>query len=386
LNKALDQVYTPAGATGKFLTNSAYIKGAPNASKLLDEVPEAARPMANAILEDLLGKKGTGYIPYQSLRTMRSMVGETLKDTHLIGSRATGYLKQFYKALTADMEVVAQRNGFGLRFKRINDFYQAGNNRITDYLEKINGKASPEDIIQWISSGSARDSRRLAALRGSLKDPEAWEIVRRQVVRRLGIPTKGKALGLDLDGTFDMVEWAKNYTTIALKSPESKKILFPGASGAEYDKIAETINHLRDLKSPLVSPQTIGGRGLAAALMYSASAGVGTGVITGNAGLGLLAGIVAPTMAMMSINGAARLMTNPKFVSWLAKSIDLSPGSLPGHIARLGTIFKDDEDLSERDADVLIDFVDMLDAQEEIRNPEGDEALRGVRDLQADGL
>jgi hypothetical protein len=153
LNKALDQVYTPAGATGKFLTNSAYIKGAPNASKLLDEVPEAARPMANAILEDLLGKKGTGYIPYQSLRTMRSMVGETLKDTHLIGSRATGYLKQFYKALTADMEVVAQRNGFGLRFKRINDFYQAGNNRITDYLEKINGKASPEDIIQWISKG-----------------------------------------------------------------------------------------------------------------------------------------------------------------------------------------------------------------------------------------
>lgn len=380
LNKALDQVYTPAPAVGKFLNTGQYIKGAPNSSRLLDEVPAEARPIAQALMADM---RQTGWVPYGALARMRSMAGEQLKDTHLIGSRATGFLKQFYKALSDDMEVVAQKNGYGQRFQRINDYYSAGINRIETYLDTVNRKASPEDIMQWATSGAVRDSGRLAAVRNSMKDPEAWEIVRRQIVRRLGIPTKAKALGLDLDETFDVVEWAKNYTSLALKSPRSKEILFPGEAGANYDKIASTINKLRDFKSPLVNPNTIGGRGLAAALMYSTAAGAGAGAFLGNVGTGIIAGVLTPVMAMMSINGAARLMTNPKFVRWLGKSIDLQPGSLPGHLARIDEAFDEDDFEDSDQLDTVADLVDMIDYMESERNPEGDETLRGIADMQA---
>jgi hypothetical protein len=50
----------------------------------------------------------------------------------------------------------------------------------------------------------------------------------------------------------------------------------------------------------------------------------------------------------------------------------------------LGEIF-DEDDFSEADADTLIDFVDMLDAQEAIRNPEPDETQRGLDDLRQVG-
>ena len=71
-----------------------------------------------------------------------------------------------------------------------------------------------------------------------------------------------------------------------------------------------------------------------------------------------IAGFLAGAMTAMTVtNGAARLMTNPKFVDWLAAATRMNMGSLPGHVARLEAIART-TDVQTQEA--IMDFVEAL--------------------------
>jgi hypothetical protein len=376
LTKALTQKFTQAANTSNFLQQINPIRGAPNATVVRDSVDPQ---IANAIIGDL---NRTGWVPYEALAAFRTDVGYKLNDAHLIGSKEMGWYKRLYEALTKDMQNVAEANNMGLRFSRLNDYYKAGTNRVQDFLDVINRKASPEQVLEWASSGSARDSSRLAVIRGSLRDPEKWEFVRKQIIRRMGTPTKARGISLDMDEAFDIVEWSKNYTQMSLKSPRGRNILFPGRSGDEFDKIADAVNRLRELKSPLVSPEMVGGRGLAASMLLGTTMAATSGAVAGAGGSTpyiIASGVGSMVAAIGLVNGSARLMTSPKFVRWLANGIDMKPGQLEGHMARLAIEMQDENDVGTLDA--LIDYVDSVDALEQARNPEGDQDFRAIQDL-----
>lgn len=120
----------------------------------------------------------------------------------------------------------------------------------------------------------------------------------------------------------------------------------------DMDRIARVASNLRDGSAIYANgPGTA--RALAQLGGWSASAATAASTLyTGNVGL---LGVVLGSIA--GFNGAARLMTSPTFVRWLAKSTSVPKGAIPAQLAELRQIGEKEGD------DDMVQFADQLDAQ-----------------------
>jgi len=115
-------------------------------------------------------------------------------------------------------------------------------------------------------------------------------------------------------------------------SPDAKKVMFDGY-GPEFrkdmDAVAQVASNLRDGSKVYANPSGTAGAVAGVGLVSS----VGTAVGTGN--YPLAAKILA---GAMTANGAARFLTNPSIVKWLARATETSDATLPAQMANLATI------------------------------------------------
>lgn len=315
-------------------------KGAEATSRLL--INPKVQQIAEAMKADT---KGSGTLPYSALKELRSKVGEMLSDSELISDAPRRQLKQLYASLSADMRSAVSSTGNKdamNAFERANAYTRAGHKRIDDLLQPILDKTSPEKMFQSALSGTKEGDTMVRGVMQSLPEKQQ-KVLAATILRKLGkaVPSKQGAEG----DVFSVDTYLTNWSAM---SPEAKRSLFSRFGPKFIDdlnKIAKTAEDIREGGRVYANPS-----GTAPALTLQHT--VGGAVLLVLTGHPATAAAVGTEMAMA--NGSARLMTNPRFVKWLAKSTELPTSALPVALNTLA------QEASQSKDDDLMNFVESM--------------------------
>lgn len=298
-------------------------------------VTPGLKRISDAILADI-GDPGT--LPYGALKRLRSAIGRKLSSSELVSEIPRAEMKQLYAAITRDMEAVAVAAGpkAELAFARAMRFYRSGIKRIDETLEPLIKNKVFENVFEAIELSGKRGPTRIRVLRRSLTDVQ-WRTVVSSIVRRLGRAKPGQqdAGG----GLFSFNTFLTNWNSL---DDAAKNALFNGTglSGLRQnlDALARAAARIRESSQAFANPS-----GTAGSLIGQ---GVIMGGMIGGPAAGVMAGSITATlffpaalaMVTLGANAGARLVTNPSFVSWLARSTRIEAGGAAAHIGRLATI------------------------------------------------
>lgn len=305
------------------------IQGAERSSSVLQD--PKLRQLAEAIDADAAA---TGVIPYQAVKELRTMIGNKLSDGALVSDTPRAQLKQLYGALTDDMERAAKAAGPEAEraLARANQYTRAGLSRIEDRLEKVIGPTAERTYKTLVNDPG--DATKIGSVLKSLPKGD------RDVVRATFIERMGKALPGRQDEAGEVFSTETFLTNWNRLDPRSKRVLFADGGGGlrkDLDDIAKTAAMVREQSKVLANPS-----GTAAAIAnYTGAGAVVTSAVMGHpVTAGALLG------AMGAANVGARLLTNPTFVNWLAKSTKVNAAALPSvvnSLAQYATYERDPE-------------------------------------------
>lgn len=286
--------------------------------------------MRDALAADLQGNpqnglptRQTGTVSYEGLRDIRTRVGSMLEDS-LVSGVPGGELKKLYGALSKDLEAAATAAGAGKEFARQNQYYSARMERIDNVLSRVIGKGrQPEDIFKAVMPTDPNQANKLRAVMRSL-EPADRAVVTDAVVARLGKATPGRQN--DVGDVFSSDTFLSNWNRL---SPAAKTQLFPDAKmRGDLNDIASVASNLKEGAKVFANPSGTAATAAPQALVILGALG----------NLGVVGGIVGGT------NAAARLLTSPKVVNWLAAAPKVQPGREAAHMVRLGTILNEEKD------------------------------------------
>lgn len=328
----------PAGAEvsmGKTLAAFDDIAGRFN----LKALGERFQDPALKSIADILRKSNSGVITWSDARNLRTELGALMKKPELVTGVNEAQLKSLYAALSSDLEAAALATGGpkALRaWKRATQYYNAGLGRIRTGLSQLLKPSVSEEgafalLMKTTQSGKSTESAaRLQAIRRSMPD-EDWNEVASTVIRQLGKPTSG---AVDLTGKapeFSAASFVTNYDKL---SDTAKDLLF---SGAGRQELRSALDELAQVMSRIRNTERLQNRSMTAS-------GVNT--------LGtVVAGMAAPIRTVLGAIGtnlAARAMTNPGFVRWLAKLPEArTPTAFVAEVNRLSQLARLDPSLRE---------------------------------------
>jgi hypothetical protein len=267
-------------------------------------------------------------IAFEELKALRSFIGRELSGTNLSPDIPRAQLKQIYGALSDDTKAAVETVGpKALKaWTRANNHTRAGHKRLDNYVKRIAGKGDLQKVYEAVIRGT-EDVATINAFKRSLQ-PEEWNIVASNALRQMGKATAGQQ---NAEG--DVFSVSKFLTDWNRLGPKARKAVFSGtpqlnAYSRDMDKIAKVSEAVKESLKVSANPS-----GTAQAVANYATASAVTGAaISGKAKL------VANILGIVGINnGAARLMTSPKFVNWLARTPS-EPAKLQAHIAGLAAI------------------------------------------------
>lgn len=323
-----------ARATQQVLTElTTPIQGAANTSNVL--MNPKLSGIAKAFGDDLAANGGT--LPYEAIKRLRSQIGEVIGDSALSPDTPTRQLRRVYGALSDDLNAAAVATGNPKAIqaaKRASAYYRAGMNRI-DEIERVVDKAGgPEKVYMALFNGSREGGTTIRKVMSSL-DGSAQRDLAAVTLRRLGKATPGAQD--DLGEVFSTETYLTNWNRMA---PEAKRALFDrfGPSFAkDMDAIASAAAKIRNTNQTLANPSGSAVMGGQLAAFGSLVWKLGSMDMMGAAGIGA---------GLASTNAAARAMTNPKFVKWLAGTTRVPPAAIPSQLAVLASMAKEDDDLA----------------------------------------
>lgn len=301
--------------------------------------PELAQEFIDPTLKrwaGLLDEAG-GALSYNDLKQFRTEVGQKLGRPALLRDIDERQLSNVYAAMSDDLLEAARGVGpqAARAVERANRYYRAGRTRIREALTEILGERMSEEgayrFIEQLSSekGARASARKLGQIRRSLQ-PEEWNEVAAAMINQLGVPPPSARVGLDAP-TFSPATFMTNYERLA---PEARSILFDRTGQRQLRRALDnlvTVMESQKNVERLANPS-------------------GTGRIVGNVALAGSA-LVNPAIAIMGAVGApaaASLITNPRFVSWLAALPNVrSQPQLVRHFATLRQFARNNEDIQQ---------------------------------------
>lgn len=306
---------------------NADIPGAPALSEWFKN--SKIKGIQGALESDL---KATGNLPYEALKKLRTLVGNEISDSTIASDVPRSKWKALYAALSEDLGAAAQKAGPDAEkaFARANSYSAAGYNRIETYLDRIAGKDTVEKVFQAAVNPSEikEGGSTINAVMRSL-EPEQRKAVQSAFIKRMGLATAGNQN--ELGEKFSPATFLTNWNKV---SPEARLTLFADGGGdlvKNLTKIAEASNMIKEGSKVFANPS-----GTQQAISNQATTtGAAASILLGHPMVA--AGIAG---AAGAANLTARLMTNPKFVSWLAKSTDVSPALIPAQLNTLLMISK----------------------------------------------
>ena len=325
---AVDAVIPPSTpvqipATQRYLQQAtASVPGAPNTSALLSNNRLAA--IAEALGDDLQAATN-GSLPYQSIRALRTRVGESIQNNALINDVPTQQLRRLYGSLSDDLHAAAKQAGPDAEraAMRANTFHRAGMRRLEVLESVVERNGGPEKVFKAATSGTAEGATTLRAVMQSLPQ-DGQKMLTATVLRRLGRANNG--VQNELGERFSTETFLTNWNKL---SSEAKRALFD-RHGAQFrtdmDRVAQVADNLRQGSQVFRNPS---GTAQAGALQATLG-GAGVAVATGN--LGTAAAILA---TLGGANASARLLTHPPFVRWLASQTARHAGAYPAALNQL---------------------------------------------------
>jgi len=287
--------------------------------------------------------KNRGGMTYKTLKSLRTKMGEALDDRQLIGDTSQAEIKQLYGALSDDMALTAAQSGpEALKAaERASKFWSAGRSRIDDVLKPVVNKRLSQEVFNSAISGAKHGAQKLRTLKKSMPKQE-WDTVVAQQIKEMGRATPGRQ---DVSG--DLFSPATFLTSYSKLDNKAKKVLF---TGPQYKGLESSIEDLVTVSAALKDVSKMANTsGTAQQLMYMQLLTGGLGgaygleqgesATTGAVG-GMAIGVLAPW-------AAAKLITSPKFVSWLADSgrVAASQTGIGSHLGRLAVIAEKDSTL-----------------------------------------
>lgn len=310
------------------------------------QISPKIQQMADNLAQDVAAAQQAGVagIPYEAVKRIRSQIGEELSDFSLSTDRPTAQLKRLYGSLSQDLEAAAQAQGPSAvaAVRRANNYFKASADRLETLERVVDKNGGPEKVFQAAMSGTKDGATTLRAVMRSLPE-DGQKAVSAAVIKRMGLANPGaqNAAGDAFSPNTFLTNWGS-------LSPEARRTLF-GRYGAGFsedmDKIARVAERIKEGSEVFRNPSGTANRG--AALAYGAS--LATAIMSGSP---LLVGGIVSGGGVSNL--AARLMTNPRWVKWLARSTDLPVGALPAQLNVLKRISaeNDDPDIAEA-ADLL---------------------------------
>ncbi|WP_220668893.1 hypothetical protein [Stenotrophomonas rhizophila] len=288
-------------------------------------------------VNDYLTSQIDGKLPYEALRKLRTLVGGELENTSLVSDVPRSKWKAVYAALSQDMEAAATTPEARQALDRANRYFNARATRIDDIDRVIDRNGGPEKIYQAVMGGVKDGGSTLRSVMQSLPE-EGQKAVTAAALRRMGLANPGAqdAAGDAFSAATFLTNWNKT-------SPEARRALFdrygPGFS-QDLDKISKVAERIKDGGKALANPSGTARQGS----NFAYWGGLGGSIMTGNLAPALWLGAGG-----VGSNIAARLVTNPSWVKWLAKATELPIGALPAQINVLKRIAteKGDQDIAE---------------------------------------
>jgi hypothetical protein len=311
----------------------------PNTTRVLDNLTQpiyGAEKTSNFFINSKIGaikdalasdlQAGGNALPYEAVKKLRTLVGNQLADSPFNGDVPMSQWKKLYGALSTDMEYNAAAVGPQAEsaLTRANTYYAAASKRLDAISTVIDKSGGPEAVFRAATSGTQEGATTLRAIMQSLPQ-DAQQMVTATVLRRLG---RAQAGAQDDSGDlFSTNSFLTNWNTL---SSQAKGVLF-NRYGPDFrenmDQIAKAASNLRDGSAVFRNPS---GTGQAVAQTTAAATFVGS-LLTGNVGA---AGAVAGAVGGSNI--AARILTNPAAVRWLARTTRMPTAAIPALINQAG--------------------------------------------------
>lgn len=343
---------TPTGVTNTTQTLSALnadIPGAPNLSKQFKN----ARIMSieDAMRKDL-SAAGTPAqsptfpggpatpaqpateLPWQAIKQARTLVGQEISDANMMSTVPRSKWNPLYGALSSDMGAAVQSVGpdAARAFNRATNYTRAGAER-ADLIEPIVKASTPEKAWSSVESLGKGGTTMFQALKKSVT-PETRAAIAATKIDRMG--RANPSLQTDAGDVWSPETFLTNYNKM---DPKARAEFFSGFPNApqvqrDLDAVAKAASMLRDSakvwSNPSGTAQNLAARGAIATL--------GGSILLAPFVPGAL-GVAASTGGtMIGANAAARMMTNQKFIGWLAKGTEIPPGRVASHLNRLAVM------------------------------------------------
>jgi len=293
-------------------------------------------------------------IPYDAIRGLRTNVRGLIEKAD---SDTAGKLKQVHAALTRDLRKgAANKSPEALKtFDSAMAYQRHMAEKELPTLRKMLREDRPdESIYKYAMSGSKDGNSRLRILRKN-STKEQWGEMAGTTLYRMGLAKPGaQKIGTDIleEGTtFSVNTFLTSWNKL---SSGAKRTLFSGGKfeklRPELDRLVKIIGKQKEVEGVKNTSRTSVFNQISNLFLAPVGAGA-AGALSGGAGTGIAATL--GTVGAMTIppKVAAKLITNPKFVRWLAqgsKLIERNPASIKTHIPRLMAIAaKEDADVKK---------------------------------------
>lgn len=277
-------------------------------------------------------------LPMSAMKEIRTSIGKEAASNAIIGTPEQADWKGIYAGLsqdmrnaarTTDMQAGPQLNNKGpaeRTLDRSNRLYSAGMDRI-EQVQPFANKAAPEQAYTSLIQSGKENVSTMRAVKKSIGQ-EARASTAATYIDRLGRANPGNQN--ELGDVWSPDRFLTNWNTL---NPKARTELFSGFKGsgkvaADMDDIAKAAAMLKDSSKVWANPSGTGAN-VTARLAIGATA---FGSFFNPAAAGIAAG------GMVGANLTARMMNNPKVVSWLAESTKIPKAETLAHINRLVTM------------------------------------------------
>jgi hypothetical protein len=306
-------------------------------------------------------------IPFGALKSLRTSIGDETQSSAIMGTPEQAQFKQLYGAMSQDMRQAASaadrtRAGIdigpltpgqqpaGVALNRANKHFSAAMNRAEE-LKSLVARSTPEGaygaVEQSLRNGPTTWERTRSAV-----TPGTRQKVAATMIDEMGMATPGQQTAAG--DAWSPRTFLTNYS----------KLYENGGGKALFTRLPGGQSHADNLASIAKAAEMVGG----ASKVWANPSGTAPALTARATMYTLTAGaFMQPMLAATTAGGlvgarqvSQRLLLNPKFVSWLAKSPNVSPAQARAHAQRLmatATMSRDPQ--FQQDASDYLDLVEQ---------------------------
>lgn len=292
----------------------------------------------NKFITDIQNNLAQGkQVPYDSLTALRSEVGTALQGK--LEPQERSALNKIYSGLTEDIKTNIQRSDLDKigkqsalqAWEKANASHRLRTRFIQENIQPLLDKGTPEEVYKYATSQAKLGGTRVGQIMRSLNDNQK-EFIRGTLIRDLGLAQKGVQSAEA--NVFSPQKFMAEYST--LKKNGTEKAIFTPEQVTAFNRLNKAIELTKNTEQAGQQKQLMQAIGL-------------TSVSVSTGGVGLI-----PALGAARIS--ANLMTNPKFINWLATTSQSTPKEFPKHLNRLSAITAANPEIREDVLKFLANF------------------------------